>query len=55
VLNIYGLISVENVADGLNATGTYEEASDTYTVFGIPVAAITISAIMANLTTIDFL
>jgi len=31
-------ITVENVTDELNATGTYDEASDAYTVFGIQVA-----------------
>ena len=41
-------ISVENVTDELNATGTYDEASDTYVVFGIQVAAVTVSAIVAD-------
>ena len=41
-------VSVENVTDELNATGTYDEASDSYVVFGIQVAAVTISAIVAN-------
>jgi hypothetical protein len=41
-------VSVENVTDELNATGTYDEAIDTYTVFGIQVATVTISAIVAD-------
>jgi len=40
--------SAKNVTDELNATSTYNEASDTYVVFGIQVAAVTISAIVAD-------
>jgi len=41
-------VTVENVTDELNATGTFDEASDTYVIFGIQVAAVTISAIVAD-------
>jgi len=41
-------VSVENVTDELNATGTYDEASDSYVVFGIQVAAVTVSVIVAS-------
>jgi hypothetical protein len=41
-------ISIENATDELNATGTFDEASDSYVVFGIQVAAVTISAVKAD-------
>ena len=41
-------ISIENATDELNATGALDEASGTFVVFGIQVAAVTISAVEAD-------